>query len=38
MSNIHKIVKKIDKDTWKDVYSGEEVDVPKWVVFPWEEK
>ena len=27
-----------NKGTWENVYSGEEVEVPKWVVFPWEEK
>ena len=27
-----------NKDTWKEIYSGEEVKKPKWVVFPWEEK
>ena len=32
------ILYNFNKDTWKDTYSGEEVEIPKWVVFPWEEK
>ena len=32
------ILYNFNKDTFKDIYSGEEVKEYKWVVFPWEDK
>ena len=32
------ILYNFNKDTWNEMYSGEEVKKLKWVVFPWEEK
>lgn len=32
------ILYNFNKDTFKDIYSGEEVKEYKWVIFPWEDK